>query len=100
MEKFVKFERHEYMDMYPEAHVRTFIADDMEGIVNEAKKWADYMNSNYSGGTCRFEKVMTTEEAKAHVDSLVDYEKKHWQDDSQEFIDKITNLYNKCYETV
>jgi len=98
MEKFCEFKIHEYMDMYPEKWVRTFIAEDEEAIKKSAIRYAQDMNRNYSGGTTTFIKVMSKEEAKAHIDSLIAKEKKHWQDDSQEFIDNITKLFNKCYD--
>jgi hypothetical protein len=81
MELFCKFKVHEYMDMYPRDHVRTFIAEDEEAIKKEAIRYAQHMNQNYSGGTTRFIKVMTKEEAEAHVKSICDYEDKHPQPD-------------------
>lgn len=98
MEKFCEFLVHEYMDMHPRTHVRTFVADTIDGIREKAIKYAQYMNKNYSGGTTTFKKVMNAKEAKAHVDSVISYEKANWQDGSQEFIDNINNLYKKCYE--
>ena len=97
MELFCKFEVHEYMDMYPRDHVRTFIAEDEEAIKKEAIRYAQHMNQNYSGGTTRFIKVMTKEEAEAHVKSICDYEDKHPQPDSEEFKQKMWNLFYKCY---
>lgn len=97
MELFCKFEVHEYMDMYPRDHVRTFIAKDEETIKKEAIRYAQHMNQNYSGGTTRFIKVMTKEEAEAHVKSICDYEDKHPQPDSEEFKQEMWNLFYKCY---
>jgi len=98
MEKFCLFSIHEYMDMYPRDHVQTFIATDEETIKKEAIRFAQHMNQNYSGGTTKFIKVMTKEEAKAHVDKLVEDEKLHPQPDSDDFISEVTELFNKCYD--
>ena len=97
MEKFCRFELHEYMDMYPQEKVVTFKGETEEEIVSNAQKWASDMTKNYSGGPTRFIKVMTAEEAKVHIDKQIAYENNHWQDDSQEWIDKLNTLYNKCY---
>lgn len=97
MEKFVLFELHEYMDMYPKKHVMTFKGNDEEDIASNASMWAKEMTRNYSGGPTRFIKVMSKEEAKAHVESLVKYEDEHPQDDSETFKQEMWNLYYKCY---
>ena len=97
MEKFCLFRVHEYMDMYPRDHVQTIIAEDEETIRKEAIRFAQHMNQNYSGGTTTFIKVMSKEEAQAHVDKLADYEKNHPQPDSEDFMNGIMKLFNKCY---
>ena len=48
------------MDMYPQSSFRA-----MEE--SEAQNFADHMNKNYSGGTTRFVRVLTKEEAAQHV---------------------------------
>ena len=60
MRRFVEFEIHEYMDMYPSSSFRA-----MEE--SEAQNFADHMNKNYSGGTTRFVRVLTKEEAIQHT---------------------------------
>ena len=60
MRKFIEFEVHDYMDMYPRSSFRA-----MEE--SEAQNFADHMNKNYSGGTTRFVRVLTKEEATQHV---------------------------------
>ena len=60
MRKFIEFELHDYMDMYPTS---SFIA--MEE--SEVQDYTDYMNKNYSGGTTRFVRVLTKEEATEHI---------------------------------
>lgn len=98
MEKFVLFKIHEYMDMYPEKYVRTFIADDEDAIRKEAVKWAKHMDTNYSGGTTSFVCVMSAAEARAYAEGLIKEEMDNLRDDSGEFIDHVKRLYNKCYE--
>lgn len=98
MEKFCEFRLHEYMDMYPTTHVRTFIADSLNEIEVRAKKYAQRMNGNYSGGTTTFIKVMNAEEARKHLDNIIADEKRHWQSDSQSWIDSMEELYSKCYK--
>ena len=60
MVKFIEFEIHDYMDMYPRSSFRA-----MEE--SKAQGFADYMNKNYSGGTTRLVRVLTKEEATQHV---------------------------------
>ena len=43
-----KFERHDYMDEYPEVFYRTF------PTIRWARRFAECMNENYSGGTTTF----------------------------------------------
>ena len=96
MEKFCLFKVHDYMDMYPRDHVRTFIADDEESIRKEAIRYAQHMNREYSGGTTKFIKVMSKDEAKKHIDKLIAEEMREVHPD-HEFIEQVTVLYNKCY---
>ena len=60
MRKFIEFEVHDYMSLYPSSSYRA-----MEE--SEAQNFADHMNKNYSGGTTRFVRVLTKEEAAQHV---------------------------------
>ena len=46
MERFVKFEIHEYMDLHPSINIITFIADSLDEIKNKAMEYAIQMNSN------------------------------------------------------
>lgn len=43
MELFCQFRVHDYMDEYPEKHVRSFVANDEESIRKEAIKYAQHM---------------------------------------------------------
>lgn len=97
MEKFCLFELHEYMDMYPQKKVMTFRGEDEEAIAFNASNWAKEISAIYSGGPTKFIKVMSKEEAKAHIESLIAYENQHPQDDSEDFIQGAWDLYYKCY---
>lgn len=97
MEKFCQFEVHDYMDMYPRKHVRTFVAEDEEAIKKEAIKYAQHMNKLYSGGTTKFIKVMDVHDAEAHIKQVIEDEEKHPQEGSAAFIQKIWNIYYRCY---
>lgn len=97
MERFCQFEVHDYMDMYPRKHVRTFIADDEEAIRKEAIKYAQHMNKHYSGGTTKFIKVMDIYEAEKHIMEVIHYEENHPQEDSDTFIQEMWTIYHRCY---
>ena len=62
MKALVKFEIHEYMDMYPSEEVRLYEGSDLHDIVKKAMDWADYMNKIYSGGTTTYKTVLTSSE--------------------------------------
>lgn len=100
MRKFIEFEVHEYMDLYPRSSFRA-----MEE--SEAQNFADYMNKNYSGGTTRLVRVLTKEEAAQHVlkeiKSVIKRPTVTNPDGSLHSIDVkfITNLleeFEKCYK--
>lgn len=100
MKKFIQFECHEYMDLYP-----TITTQSMEE--DKAQEFADYMNSNYSGGTTRLLKVLTKEEAMAHVISqikeivdnpTVSYKDGHIDATDSEFIKNIITEFYTCYK--
>ena len=97
MELFCKFSVQSPMDMYPTNHVMTFIADSEDSIREAAIKWADQMNHMPCSEHTTFVKIMNKEEAEAHVKSVCDYEDKHPQPDSEEWKQKVWNLFYKCY---
>ena len=99
MEKFVAIEYWDYMDMHPNTEVRTFIGDDEKSLKENVDDFVAHMKSHWCSGTTRLIGIMTAEEAKKYIDEQIAKEHQNWQDDSQEFIDRITNLYKKCYET-
>ena len=100
MRKFIEFEIHEYMDMYPQSSFRA-----MEE--SEAQNFADHMNKNYSGGTTRFVRVLTKEEATQHVlkeiKDVIDRPTVTRSDGSLdsvdvEFINTLLEELEKCYK--
>lgn len=97
MKRFVEFRLHDYMDMCPRKNIRVMEANTLEDIERVSKEFANHMNNEYSGGTTKFIKVMNREEAQKHINNLIDIEVQNPQDDSQEFIDKINNMFNECY---
>jgi len=97
MELFVEFSVHEYMDMYPRKHVRTFIGESKEAIEKTAKEWAKQMTDMYSGGPTSFVKIMNKEEAEAHIKDVIAYEDAHPQEDSEDFKKDILDILHRCY---
>ena len=100
MRRFVEFEVHDYMDMYPRSSFRA-----MEE--SEAQNFADYMNKNYSGGTTKLVRVLTKEEAAQHVlkeiKSVIKRPTVTRSDGSLdsvdvEFITKILKELESCYK--
>lgn len=100
MRKFIEFEVHDYMDMYPNS---SYIA--MEE--SEAQNFADHMNKNYSGGTTRFVRALTKEEAVQHtLDAIRDTIKKPTvtrSDGSLDLVDveliaTLLEELEKCYK--
>lgn len=100
MRKFVEFEIHEFMDEHPESSFRA-----MEE--SEAQNFADHMNKCYSGGTTRFVRVLTKEEATMHVlneiKKVLEKPTVCRKDGSLdtidvEFIDTLIKEFEKCYK--
>lgn len=97
MKRFVKYEVHDYMDLYPREEVRVFSGESVEQITEIAHNWAKEMCMMYSGGTTRIVSVMDIEEAKAHCDKVISNELNNPQEDSEEFIELINNHFKECY---
>lgn len=97
MKRFVKYEVHDYMDLYPREEVRVFSGESVEQITETVHDWAKKMNEMYSGGTTRIVSVMGIEEAKAHCDKVISNELNNPQPDSEEFIELINNHFKECY---
>lgn len=96
MEKFCKFYVHDYMDMYPRTTVRTFLGEDLESIRTAALQYQNHMRQAYSGGDTTFVKVLSASEAREYLDKEI--AKISYPDSAdKEWIEKVNNLYNKCY---
>lgn len=105
MKKFVEFEVHEYMDMYPSKEIMIIEGGDLIEIQSNAVNWAKEMTDTYSGGPTRFVKILDKSEA---IELLVsDYRKCLMEDrspdeDSIKYTLKITSENNirsffECY---
>lgn len=71
MKALVEFELHDYMDMYPTKEVRLYEGSDLVEIIGKAKKWADYMNTAYSGGTTTYKTVLTSMESISYLTNQI-----------------------------
>lgn len=63
MKALVKFEIHEYMDMYPSENIQVYEGADYLEIVKKAMSFAEDMNRSYSGGTTTYKYVLTPSES-------------------------------------
>lgn len=97
MKKFCLFKLHEYMDMYPENHIRIMEGENEEAIEKTAIGFAQHMNKNYSGGTTTYIGLMTSEEAKDYIEKLIDDPKLGRCSDEEEV--KFWEMYEECYGT-
>lgn len=96
MEKFCKFYVHDYMDMYPRTSVITFLGEDLESIRTAALQYQNHMRQMYSGGETTFVKVLSAAEAREYLDKEIG-KISHPDSADKEWIEKVNNLYNKCY---
>jgi hypothetical protein len=98
MKKFIEFEVHEYMDMYPTTRMES-----MEE--NDAQEFVNHMNANYSGGTTSLKKVLTKEEALSYVvntiGDVIEHPTVSGDNLDKVDVDFIKNLikeFNTCYK--
>lgn len=96
MKRFVEYETHDYMDEFPERLVTIFHGETEKEIENTAIVWCNYLNNEYSGGTTKFIKVMSAEEARAYIDAE-SVKIKHPTNVDKEWVRKANILYNQCY---
>ena len=96
MEKFVEFELHEYMDMYPQKQVITMKGENLEQITENSREYAKQMTKHYSGGPTRFIKVMSAKEARMYLDTEIAKIKRPDSAD-KDWIEEVNKLFNKCY---
>ena len=97
MKRFVMFLIHEYMDEFPEKHIRMMEGESEDSIRETAVAFAEHMNRNYSGGTTTYIGLMTAQEAKSHIESLIDDPKYGRCSDEEEV--KFWEMYEECYGT-
>lgn len=97
MKRFVEIEYHDYMDLRPNTEVRVFEGSDEEDLEKNVNDFVVHMKSHWCSGTTRLVGIMGQPEASIWIEQQIAKEKANWQDDSQEFIDKITELYDECY---
>lgn len=91
--KFYFVEKHDYMDMHPTRELM-FFEDD-----NVAKLWEKNMQKNYSGGTTKvLFPALTSKQARHEIAKLIWKERRNWQYDSQEVIDRMLGLLKKAYK--
>lgn len=89
--QFYKIQVWDYMDEYPTAQVMTFENE------AKAKEYADYMSSNYSGGTTKFLGEMDSVKAANYCRHLYNMEKKNKRADSHDFLLNAAIAYKECY---
>lgn len=98
MERFVMFKTHDYMDLYPTYQVIAFSGDTEGEVVSAAQAYEEHMKMTYCSGDTTMIKVMSEEEALDYINKQIEKEKNNPQPDSEEYIERITQLYNKCYK--
>jgi len=98
MKRFVEIEYQDYMDMYPRTEVRIFEGENEESLEKNVNDFVAHMKSHWCSGTTRLIGIMDTSEALKHIEQQIAKERANWQEDSEEFIDKICGLFTECYE--
>jgi DNA primase len=98
MKRFVEIEYHDYMDLRPNTEVRVFEGTNEESLEKNVNDFVAHMKSHWCSGTTRLMGIMEQPEALIWIEQQIAMEHANWQDDSQEFIDKITSIYKECYE--
>jgi len=97
MKKFVEIEYWDYMDLKPNTEVRVFEGSDEENLEKNVNDFVDHMKSHWCSGTTKLIGILGQLEAFKWIEQQVRKEHNNWQDDSQEFIDKICGLFKECY---
>ena len=100
MKRFVEIEYWDYMDMCPRTEVKVFEGSDEENLEKNVNDFVAHMKSHWCSGTTRLIGILSKDEAKKWLDEQVAKEHQNWQNDSAEFIDKISGLFLECYEKV
>lgn len=99
MKRFVEIEYHDYMDLRPNTEVRVFEGSDEENLEKNVNDFVTHMKDRWCSGTTRLMGIMEESDALAWIDQQVAKEQANWQEDSEEFIEKICGLFKECYGT-
>lgn len=89
MKRFIEFNVHYYMDMYPFKEVRIMDTENINEYLEQAKQW--------SSGVVSLSKVFSIEDARKYVNQKIDEEKTNWQEDSEEIIGKMMAAFKEAY---
>lgn len=97
MQRFVKIEYHDYMDLHPNVEVRVFKGENQEDLEKNVNEYVAHMKSHWCSGTTRLIGIMDESEALKHIEEQIAKEHSNWQDDSEEFINNICTCFKECY---
>ncbi len=98
MKRFVEIEYHDYMDLQPNTEVRVFEGINEESLEKNVNDFVVHIKSHWCSGTTRLLGIMEESDALMWVDQQIAKEHANWQEDSEEFIEKICKLFKDCYD--
>ena len=98
MKRFVKIEYHDNMDLHPTIEVRVFEGDNKDNLEKNVNAFVSHMKNNWCSGTTRLIGILEWSEALTWIELQIAKEHANWQEDSEEFINKICNLFKECYD--
>ena len=98
MKRFVEIEYHDYMDLMPRTEVRVFEGIDEEILEKNVNDFVNHMKEHWCSGTTRLIGIMEQWSALSWIEQQIAKEHADWQEDSEEFINKICNLFKECYD--
>lgn len=97
MKRFVEIEYWDYMDLKPNTEVRVFEGTDEENLEKNVNDFVAHMKSHWCSGTTKLIGIMEESDALTWIDQQVAKEHANWQEDSEEFIEKICGFFKDCY---
>lgn len=97
MKRFVEIEYWYYIDANPRTDVMFFSGDTEEELENEVNGFVSRMKKNWCEGTTRLIGIMDANKAFDFVEKQIAKEHKNPQEDSEEFITNLCNMYKECY---
>lgn len=107
MKRFVKIEYWDYMEGYPHTvdyvcnypriEVEIFEGANKEDIKKNVNASIAHRSHIFCSEDSRLINIMEQPEALIWIEQQIAKEHSNWQDDSQEFIDKICGLFKECY---